>query len=194
MTTVLSAGDSFVWGSELADSPHGGPDGYSRSTFPALLATDYKCAAYPGHSNTDIVRSVKEDCRSNRYNLVIVCWTWPTRDDQLTGDRQIVDLQEYLEYHKQPYLFTCADNCVFTKLNPKIHWDNWFLFPPAKEQWLTTEPRGFYQWAVENKYQCGIEKHPLEAAHQAAAELMKDKFNELVKKSLQQNHVGISLS
>ena len=185
MTTVLAAGDSFVWGSELADSPHGGPDGYSRSTFPALLATNYRCVAYPGHSNTDIACNVREHCRRNRYDLVIVCWTWPTRDDRLTGDRQIVELQQYLEYHKQPYLFTCADNCVFTKYNPKIHWDNWFLFPPATESWSTNEPRGFYQWAVENKYECGIEQHPLEQAHRDAATLMQDKFNELVKKSIQ---------
>jgi hypothetical protein len=83
---------------------------------------------------------------------------------------------------------------VFTKLNPKIHWDNWFLFPPATESWNTNEPRGFYQWAVENKYQCGIDRHPLEAAHRDAAALMKDKFNELVKKPLQSHSVRNTLS
>ena len=60
--------------------------------------------------------------------------------------------------------------------------DKWFLFPEATEPYNTQSPRGFYQWAVENKYECGKSKHPLEKAHQDAAKLMKDKFNELVKK------------
>lgn len=191
MTTVLAGGDSFVWGSELADSPHGGIDGYSRSTFPALLATTYACVAYPGIGNTEIARRIKEACRHTIYDLVIVCWTWPTRDDMLTSDVQISNLQQFLEYHKQPYMFTCADNCVITG---KLDYSNWFMFPPATEKWLTTNPRGFYQWAVENKYKCGPDKHPLEQAHRDAADLMREKFNELVKKSIQQNNVGISLS
>jgi hypothetical protein len=37
---------------------------------------------------------------------------------------------------------------------------------------------------MENKYPSG-ETHPLEQAHEAAYQLMKDKFNELVKESLE---------
>jgi hypothetical protein len=48
---------------------------------------------------------------------------------------------------------------------------------------MTTDPRGFYQWARENKYPVGT-THPLEAAHADAAKLMQEKFNELVKKSV----------
>ena len=49
---TVAGGDSFVWGSELADCPHGGPDGHSRKTFPALLAGEsYVCAAYPDKRN-----------------------------------------------------------------------------------------------------------------------------------------------
>ena len=54
MTTVLAGGDSFVWGSELSDHKHGGPNGYSHKTFPALLADSYLCAAYPGIGNREI--------------------------------------------------------------------------------------------------------------------------------------------
>ena len=56
---------------------------------------------------------------------------------------------------------------------------------PASEAWLTTSPRGFYQWAVENKYDIGPMQHPLEQAHRDAAILMQEKFNELVIKNLQ---------
>lgn len=180
---IIAAGDSFIWGSELKDSPHGGPDGYSRSTFTALLAKDYeyKCIAYPGIGNREISRRVMEVCRHTPARLVVVCWTWPTRDDTLTGDREILNLQQYFEYHNIPYMFTCADNCVFTPGNTKINWEQWFLFPPAKEEWNTSSPRGFYQWAVENNYECGKDRHPLEQAHIDAAKLMQDKFNRLIQ-------------
>ena len=57
---IVAGGDSIIWGSELADSPHGGPNGYSRNTFPALLAGEnYVCAAYPGISNYEIANRVK---------------------------------------------------------------------------------------------------------------------------------------
>jgi hypothetical protein len=59
--TIVAGGDSLVWGSELADSPHGGPNGYSRNTFTALLAgSDYYCAAYPGLGNQEIAQRVMD--------------------------------------------------------------------------------------------------------------------------------------
>jgi hypothetical protein len=38
---IVAGGDSFIWGSELADCANTGPNGYSRQTFPALLSKDY---------------------------------------------------------------------------------------------------------------------------------------------------------
>lgn len=182
MTIVLAGGDSFVWGSELADSPHGGDDGYSRNTFPALLATNYICAAYPGIGNQEIARRVRAYLNWMRNEVfVVVCWTWPTRDNTTDSDFHIQNLQTYLDHHRYRYMFTCADNCVITG---KLDYSNWFMFPPASEPYNTTEPRGFYQWAVENKYSCGPNQHPLEQAHQDAAKLMREKFNELAKKPL----------
>jgi hypothetical protein len=67
------------------------------------------------------------------------------------------------------------------------------MFPSGKGPDQTESPRGFYQWAVENKYDCGKENHPLEQAHQDAANLMKEQFNELVKKSLESNSTRNSL-
>jgi hypothetical protein len=107
--------------------------------------------------------------------------------------KEIVYLQNYLKLKTIPFMFTCADTVLFyhaTKrdsvldsLFNQIDFDKWFFFPGGNE-WETTEPRGFYQWAIENKYPVGT-THPLEQAHRDAAQLMKEKFNELVKTTVQ---------
>jgi hypothetical protein len=109
--------------------------------------------------------------------------------------KEVVYLQNYLRIKNIPYMFTCADNSLrynFTtrsndatinSLLNQIDFAKWFWFPEGTNPQDTCEPRGFYQWAVENKYPIGT-THPLEQAHYDAAELMKDKFNELVKKSI----------
>jgi len=182
---IVAGGDSFIWGSELQDSPHGGIDGYSRNTFPALLSgNNYICVAYPGISNYEIARRAREELHKGGSKAVIVCWTWPTRDTIYTSPKVILEFQQYCEYHQMPYLFTCVDNCLLDLLDPKTNWDHWYLFPAGTESHDTKQPRGFYQWAVENKYSIGPEGHPLESAHHDAAELIKEKFNELVKKSI----------
>ena len=102
--------------------------------------------------------------------------------------KSILLLQNYLKFNKIPYIFTASDNIVFAYQKDsqlETYWNmvdfqNWFMFPGADEPWNTTTPRGFYQWAVENKYPIGPYQHPLEKAHEDAANLMKDKFNELV--------------
>lgn len=186
--TIVAGGDSFVWGSELKDSPHGGPNGYSRNTFTCLLSEgyDYRCAAYPGFSNKDIVAKVKEYF-DEQTSGVIVCWSWPTRDNKIHSDDEILELQEFLKTRKIPYLFTCVDNIIITD-NPLIDWNKWYLFPVIPNTgWHPNEnPRGFYQWALEHKYELAVkDKHPLEKAHIDAAKLMKDKFYEMVTKHLE---------
>jgi hypothetical protein len=184
--TIVAAGDSMIWGSELQDSPHGGLNGYSKKTFAALLADEepYVCVAYPGIGNREIVTRLLDVLNSLDYVGVIVCWTWSSRDNELNADDHIISLQEYLELRGFPYLFTCVDNCILTD-NPKINWDHWYLFPPGNKIYETISPRGFYQWAVENKYNVGPDGHPLEQAHKDAAELLKEKYNEMVKKFVQ---------
>ena len=109
--------------------------------------------------------------------------------------KEIVYLQNYLKVNNIPYMFTCADNSVLynytinnadttiTSLIMQIDNSKWFWFPRGSKANETHDPRGFYQWAVENKYPIGT-THPLEKAHADAALLMQEKFNELVKKSL----------
>jgi len=181
--SVIACGDSMIWGSELADSLHGGPNGFSRATFPALLAgSNYICAAYPGIGNYEIAQRAREKLNQELPKAVIVCWTWPGRDTIYTSSRVIQQFQEYCEYHGVPYLFTCVDNCLIELLNSKTNWDHWFMFPAGKEAHETQQPRGFYQWAIENKYIVGADGHPLEQAHRDAAELIRGKYNEMVKK------------
>ena len=110
--------------------------------------------------------------------------------------KDIVFLQQYLKEKKIPYLFTCVDTNIFysldlarkdisvANLGKQIDLDQWFMFPAGTTFNETNNPRGFYQWAMENKYPVGT-THPLEEAHADAANLMKEKFNELVKKSVQ---------
>jgi hypothetical protein len=188
---IVAGGDSFVWGSELSDHRNGGPDGYSHLTFPAKLANGnpYICAAYPGISNTHIAERIQYLLDTPDTSIIecviIICWTWPSRDSGPLSRLAIADTQTMIKHYGIPYLFTCADNCLLEWLDDDTDWNNWFLFPPG-EEWQTTTPRGFYQWAIENKYQVGPQGHPLEMAHQDAVELIKEKFNEVVKKHLEQ--------
>ena len=180
---LIAGGDSFIWGSELQDSPNGAV--YSLSTFSSLLAKEYNleyhCVAYPGYSNREIHDNVAENV--TRDCVVIVCWTWQSRDNEINSDRWIISLQKHLNDLNIPYLFTCADNCVITN-NTMIDYLNWYMFPPGtNDDCETVTPRGFYQWAVENKYSIGPESHPLEQAHHDAFKLIKEKFNEVVKKN-----------
>lgn len=112
--------------------------------------------------------------------------------------KEIVYLQNYLKAKNIPYLFTCADNSILDNytfknadltiqsLARQITNDekNWFWFPAGIKQNETCAPRGFYQWALENKYPMGT-THPLEQAHMDASHLIREKFDELVKKHME---------
>jgi hypothetical protein len=119
--------------------------------------------------------------------------------------KEILFLQFYLKQNTIPYLFIAADNHFYdcpnyyrqqdeniNSLYSQIDWDKWFFFESGSAPDQTSSPRGFYQWAVENKYPIGT-THPLEQAHQDATKLIKDKFNELVTKSLEQNKIRNSI-
>lgn len=232
---TVAAGDSFTWGSELVDSPHGGPDGYSVRTYSALLAEQagmkYVCAAYPGNANNAISRMAIDSLSGiDEDKFLLAQWTYPQRAEfkftdgwssinswhtnhhefsesyfKHVGDteyyeiysllKEIVYLQNYCLVNRIPFMFLTADNHFYQHDNyyrnkdqgldnllSQIVWDQWFWFPPGVNVDETTAPRGFYQWAMENKYKVGPDGHPLEQAHYDASLLMQEKFNELVKK------------
>jgi hypothetical protein len=234
---LIAGGDSFIWGSELADSTSGEKDGYSHNTYPALLAQhavmDYVCAAYPGNANDAISRMTLDSSIQHSEQFLLVTWTFPQRREFRFGDKwesinswhtvkkefsieyfkhvgdneyyeiyttlkEILFLQNYCLTKQIPYLFLTANNTFYqhenyyrsvnqsiNSLYDNIEWSNWFWFPSDSEANETQAPRGFYQWAVENKYSVGPHWHPLENAHIDAANLIKEKFNDLVKKYYQ---------
>ena len=105
--------------------------------------------------------------------------------------KEILYLQMYLKQMSVPYMFTAADNCIMHNHiieNPddtiaaiyySIDWSKFFWFPKGKHEGETVAPRGFYQWAVENKYPM-YTTHPKEQAHQDAAELIRETFHAMV--------------
>jgi hypothetical protein len=110
--------------------------------------------------------------------------------------KEIVYLQNFCLVRNIPYMFTTADNTFYSHENyarskdhslvnlyNSIDWDKWGWFPVRGNK--VASPKGFYQWAAENKYNMGPLGHPLEAAHYDASNLIKDKFNELVKEFIQ---------
>ena len=80
---IGAGGDSFIWGSELADCPNNGPTGYSHQNFPAILSKDYEyqCAAFPGNGNDSIARMVVNACEKikDENQVVLVSWSFPGR-------------------------------------------------------------------------------------------------------------------
>ena len=78
---VLSAGCSFIRGSELSDDA---PGKHSLKTWPALWAKshnyEYACVAQPGIANNGITRKVIEYIETvDVPDIVIVQWTFPGR-------------------------------------------------------------------------------------------------------------------
>jgi hypothetical protein len=109
--------------------------------------------------------------------------------------REFIFMQDYLKLNGIPYIFLTASNTFYqhenyirsqdswlSDLYQLIDWDQWFFFPTTSVS-PTQEPKGFFHWATENKYPMGT-THPLEAAHDDAVKLIREKFNELVTKNL----------
>jgi len=141
------------------------------------------CSIQPQQSNKDEVKDFAKDF----YRHVGTNMSYQTYHTM----QSIHLLQSYLKSRSIPYMFTLIDNNFMNNsewfgsskvIRNLIDWDPWFFFPEGINESETTGPRGFYQWALENKYSVGSDGHPLEDAHRDAYNLIKDKFNELVKK------------
>jgi len=109
MTTLISGGDSYTYGLELADCKW--PTRPSSHTFSALLAKsynlDYVCTAIPGYSNSAIARSVINKCIEVKQDYaVIVTWTYINRFE-LSTDTPIIT--EY-EHRSNAWYGICPSN------------------------------------------------------------------------------------
>jgi|TARA_R110000782_G_scaffold114619_1_gene204703 hypothetical protein len=102
--------------------------------------------------------------------------------------KSIIWLQDVLEKHKIPFLFTLADNSLFYAelehlrnqdsllegLCSEIDFTKWFSFGERN--------MGFNQWATLNEYEKGT-THPLDDAHEDAVKLMLPQFIKLTGKN-----------
>lgn len=92
MGRLIAGGDSFIYGSELADCHINDVEVVSHLTYPALIAQelklDYCCVAKPGYSNNAIRRTVIDACESSHdIDLVIVMWSFPNRYEFKFGNK-----------------------------------------------------------------------------------------------------------
>ena len=82
---LLSFGDSFIFGSDLADSDN--KMKYSKSTWPALCAKElglkHRCWAHAGCGNSNIAQNIVAYSRPNA--LVVINWSWIDRFDYQTS-------------------------------------------------------------------------------------------------------------
>lgn len=83
---LKSFGCSFVYGSDLADCPHGINENNpppSKLCFPALLATennlDYECYARPAAGNLQILETLLSNIDPHRDDIYLINWTWIDR-------------------------------------------------------------------------------------------------------------------
>jgi hypothetical protein len=96
MTTLIAAGDSFTWGSDLSDSTS---TQYSNHTWSALTAqylnADYRCFALQGGSNSSIARRCLHQLESKSKNIedkvVMVMWTYPHRLEMITKIKHTIE-------------------------------------------------------------------------------------------------------
>ena len=71
------------------------------------------------------------------------------------------------------YIMICQDRSVLVNTGAA---STQALLPAVQTQICTFEGASFVEWAHDNKYPISATKHPLEAAHRAAAEYALDHF------------------
>ena len=111
---------------------------------------------------------------------------WPIPDRDIKLDNTILTLYEEIDFEK--FWWFPVPNPYANK-NQRPEWwpPNYGSWDDESNTWVEEDgsapiidddlqPRGFYQWAIENKYPVGT-THPLEEAHAAAAELLQETFD-----------------
>ena len=209
---VISFGDSFTFGNDLADWRPGivgviRPKS-SVTTWPALVANylniDYECYAESGSSNSTILRTVLST-KILPTDLVIVNWTWIDRWDFYNGKEWSTlrpsgteDNPMYKIYYKHfqselwdkyetlkniQTAFSVLDNVISTAIDPLTVDTRWHCPPYIKKLVDTVskkitwfDGKGFFHWAQDKNFPISDKWHPLEEAHRAAFEYIKNEF------------------
>lgn len=174
----------------------------SKHTWPALLAKklnrEYHCYARPGAGNLQILDTLLSHI-DDSDTVYVIGWTYPNRRDyrenqrwtallphentqiarvyfsQLQDDYQdqltvLIYIQTAISMlGKRKYIMVCQDHSVLVSNGA----------PSAEALLAQIRPcitsfagSSFVDWAHDNNYPISAAKHPLEAAHQAAAELI----------------------
>lgn len=174
----------------------------SKYTWPALLAKhlkrDYYCYARPGAGNLQILNQLLSNL-DNDDTVYVVGWTYSERFDYVEHSQwtslmpvensqlarmYYANLQDNLSdqlrslaymqaalaaLNNKKFIMICQDASTIASTGA-----------PAVEQLLqqvmphiqTFDNTGFIEWSQDNKYPISATQHPLEAAHQAAFELI----------------------
>lgn len=145
MAVLIAGGDSFIYGSELADgtdqSSHPWREKVSMSTFPALLAKnlrmEYQCAALPGLSNNAIRRTTMDLCEQtdkNEIGLVLVTWSFSGRYEF-----------KFDESWEQITAWSIIDN--IDDIKKEFHIDNPIVFDWHVSRLAKDKEKGIHQFA-----------------------------------------------
>jgi hypothetical protein len=209
---LKSFGCSFIWGTDLHDSPPMDPNPinkFSRLTWPALLAKelgyDYDCHARPGAGNLQIAERVLNECSSADSDLFIISWTFIDRFDFAgpedarqpwstlrPGSEENWSKHYWKNLHSEYrdklttliYIKTVIDTLLqknikflMTYIDDLMFDQRWHTSPAVldlqnyiKPYMTMFEGRPFLEWSRVNGYPVSKTWHPLEQAHQIAAE------------------------
>ena len=178
----------------------------SKHTWPALLAKklhrDYHCYARPGAGNLQILDALLSQI-DDSDTIYVIGWTYTDRADYRENNRwatllphensqlartYFAELQD--DYRDQlsaltymqtaismlgtrKYIMICQDRSVLTNTGvPGTE----ALLASIRPHIHSFEGSTFVDWAHDNQYPTSPTKHPLEAAHQAAAEYAENHF------------------
>ena len=217
MQTIKTFGDSFLYGSDLADAydetlPHHPKHTPSRSVWPALIANKlgmkYQCHAHAGASNSAIARSIYQHAQPDTMN--VIQWTWidrteyvntedntwqqirPSVSDQASENYYknfhstlqdkwinlniIINALQYLESNNITYVCHALDQLL---LDTKYHAPQYIVkqqnYLQDRIKWFP-DNRTFFEWAKMEKFDISDGWHPLEQAHEQAAEIWQDEY------------------
>lgn len=202
---ILTLGDSFTWGDELADR--------LATAWPYLIGYEFDQQvvnlATPGASNDNIVRLAVEESIKQKYNLVVVAWADQNRSEVWSEvDQQIKSINShstFLPWIQSYYKYSYNDEYnvekkslqmlllqqhfkqinqpyLFTNvsgrhLNYKRYYDKFGYI------WRQYDLECFMGWydggLVEWAHDCprGVNGHPLELGHERIAEAIARYIN-----------------
>lgn len=178
----------------------------SKHTWPALLAKqlnrEYHCYARPGAGNLQILDTLLSQI-DDSDSLYVIGWTYTDRSDYRENNRwatllphensqlartYFAELQDNyrdqltsLAYMQaaisvlgtRKYIMVCQDRSVLASTGDAGIETVLKQVRPCISSW---DGSSFIDWAHDNKYPISSTKHPLEAAHAAAATYALDHF------------------